>query len=60
MVPGGGPVTAVVPVVFDSRRLDSRTWRITEQAYPAGRSWSVGAGFIDGPATTTTAFAYCS
>lgn len=32
LVPGGGPVIAVVPVVMESRRLDGRTWRITEKA----------------------------
>ncbi len=29
-------------------------------AYPAGPSWMVGAGPIDGPSTPTTVFAYCS
>ena len=30
--PGGGLVTAVVPVVMESRRLNARTWRVTERA----------------------------
>jgi hypothetical protein len=33
VLPGpGGLVTAVVPVVMESRRLNARTWRVTERA----------------------------
>ncbi|HEY7121816.1 MAG TPA: hypothetical protein VH329_04590 [Solirubrobacterales bacterium] len=54
LVPGGGPVPAVVPVVFESRRLDSRTWRVTERAAlnPAVASFAPNG-------TTVTASVYC-
>jgi hypothetical protein len=53
--PSGGSVTAVVPVVMESRRLDGRTWRITEKA--ALNPAVSGPGAPGG--TTVTASVYC-
>jgi hypothetical protein len=54
LVPGGGPVTAVVPVVMESRRLDGHTWRITEKA-----ALNPAAGPVAPGGTTVTASVYC-
>lgn len=59
--PGGGLVTAVVPVVMESRRLNARTWRVTERAAinpvvtPAPQGTTVSASVycrrVKGPVT---------
>jgi hypothetical protein len=54
LVPGGGPVTAVVPVVLESRRLDARTWRITERA-----AANPAAGPVAPGGTSVVASVYC-
>ena len=53
LVPGGSAI-AVVPVVYESRRLNARTWRVTEKAAlnPAVPSFAPRG-------TTVTASVYC-
>ena len=53
LVPGGSAI-AVIPVVIESRRLNARTWRVTERAAlnPAVASFAPQG-------TTVTASVYC-
>jgi hypothetical protein len=50
---GSGPTVALMPVILESRRLDPRTWRVTEQGVrnPETPSWV--------PGTNLTVSAYC-
>ena len=50
----GGPVTAVVPMVMESRRLNARTWRVTERA---AENPVVASSSARG--TTVSASVYC-
>jgi hypothetical protein len=52
--PSGGSVTVVVPVIMESRRLNDRTWRITEKA-----ALNPAAGPSSPRGTTVTASVYC-
>jgi hypothetical protein len=50
---GSGPTVALMPVILESRRLDPRTWRVTEQGVrnPQTPSWV--------PGTNLTVSVYC-
>jgi hypothetical protein len=50
---GSGPTVALIPVILESRRLDSRTWRVTEQGVRNPQTPS------SVPGTNLTVSVYC-